>query len=508
MRNSKYLLFFLGMASLTFTGCSTSDNFADAAPEETPQLTEDEKWVLEANSDVEIKLGTGGNQAFTRAFVGEGDGETSTLFKTTEGIGMFCLAAAQKQKDAAPEIDWSIYDTKNEGRYMNWMGMGLSKDGTKNTITWGGNVKANATPTDTNKDGKNDVTRIAWADGFTRFYPMGNWYNYTFYGYHPYQETEIKSENGEVIAKNVNTEKDKVTVDIPIDGYTDVLWGRSYRPRTGERDTWSEYAYSGKYFREFRKNNENNEAPDPTMKFKHVLSRINFMVAKGDDRDGKLYVKELKLMGVVRNKVTLTVADINTANADEDTEDDVAGIVTEANGAANLQTSIAKGLDENGNLEYDLNQNGVELPLSVTSTYDAEEKKYKNVITHLWEGSDGPNGVQLIYDNQEGTGLEYTPLGTGIMVPPTAANPSYKLQLTIVLEREETNAKGVKETKTYTFVPQFPYPIKFPEGGLKQGNQYNVYLTIYTPQDIVVNAKLVDWKDVDMKGEENGGIEI
>lgn len=471
MRNSKYLLFFLGMASLTFTGCSTSDNFAEAAAEETPQLTEDEKWVLEANSDVEIKLGTGGNQAFTRAFV-EG-GTSGRLFTTTEGIGMFCLAAAQKQS-SAPEINWAIYDTNNEGRYMNWMGMGKSSDGKINTQTWGGNVKANATPTG---NGVDDVTRIVWEDHFTRFYPMGNWYNYTFYGYHPYQE-------------NVTTGESTVTVDIPIDGYTDVLWGRSYKPE----NEWSEYAYSGKYFREFFKNNNETEAPVPTMQFKHALSRINFMVAKGDNRAGELYVKELKLMGVVRNKVTLKVADRSTADAVTET---AAGTVTEANGAANLKTRIAKGLGDDGNLEYDENQDGVELPLSVTSTYDEDEKKYKNVITHLWEGVDGANGVKLIYDKPEDGALTYKPLGTGIMVPPND-NPSYKLQLTIVLKRQENSVE-----KTYTFVPQFPYAINFPEG-LKQGNQYNVYLTIYTPQDIVVNAELVPWEN----GATGGEIEI
>ena len=79
------------------------------------------------------------------------------------------------------------------------------------------------------------------------------------------------------------------------------------------------------------------------------------------------------------------------------------------------------------------------------------------------------------------------------------ANPSYKLQLTIVL---------VRDGKTYTFVPQFPYPINFPTEGLDQGKQYNVYLTIYTPQDIVVNAVLEPWDPVNMDTEANGGIEI
>ena len=83
------------------------------------------------------------------------------------------------------------------------------------------------------------------------------------------------------------------------------------------------------------------------------------------------------------------------------------------------------------------------------------------------------------------------------MVPPTSS-PDYKLQLTIVLE---------KDGKTYTFVPQFPQSIKFPDAGLEKGKQYNVYLTIYTPQEIVVNAVLVPWEEVDMT-DGNGGIEF
>lgn len=485
MRNSKYLLFFLGMASLTFTGCSTSDNFADAAPE-TPPLTEDEKWVLEANSDVEIKLGTGGNQAFTRAFV-EG-GTSGRLFTTTEGIGMFCLAAAKKQ-ETAPPINWKQYNADNDdryaGRYMNWMGSKQLTDGDINTITWGGNVKANATPFDSDGNGENDVTRIAWEDHFTRFYPMGNWYKYTFYGYHPYQNS-------------VTTEESTVTVDIPIDGYTDVLWGRSYKPEAGSGpggvvDTWSQYAYSGKYFREYRKQTGSDNAPLPTMQFKHVLSRINFKVAKGDNRDGELYVKELKLMGVVPNKVTLTVADKNAADPDVTVTETAEGTVAVADGATNLKTSIAKGLNAAGELVYDeVEKDGVELPFSVT--YNGG-----NVTTPLCDGNEGarPNGVQLLHV-QGGSGLTYEDLGTGIMVFPKA-NPSYKLQLTIVL---------VRDGKTYTFVPQFPYDINFPDNRLEPGKQYNVYLTIYTPQDIVVNAVLEDWKDVEMKNEEDGGIEI
>ena len=101
----------------------------------------------------------------------------------------------------------------------------------------------------------------------------------------------------------------------------------------------------------------------------------------------------------------------------------------------------------------------------------------------------------------------YQQLGTGIIVPPTTATPDYKVQVTIELEREEGDPL---ETKTYTFIPQFPYPISFP-GALEQGKQYNVRITVYTPQDIRINAELVDWDKVDVGVGEEGdepGIEI
>lgn len=485
MRNSKYLLFFLGMASLTFTGCSTSDNFADAAPEETPQLTEDEKWVLEANSDVEIKLGTGGNQAFTRAIIPDA---TDGNFDTHEGIGMFCLAASQFG-DASP-IDWQQYKTvgtserdkkkRNEGRYMNWMGMESSVDAPINTTTWGGNVKANATKVTENEGelNKKTYTRIAWEDNFTRFYPMGNWYSYTFYGYHPYQSS-------------VTTTASKVSVDIPIDGYTDVLWGRSYKPTADEgesaavvEDTWSQYAYSGRYFREFFKKNS-KDAETPVMKFKHALSRLNFKIARGDNKvdKGTLYLKRLVLLGNVPTSVTMTVADLTYASNDNaKDENSTEGLITAVGTSYNTVT--VPDIDEDGGTAT---YNGVELKCQETWNGKAYER---TEFSSLTEGKGYLLEYKALAANAKPSEkyVNYPSVGTGIIIPPTTSTPDYQVLLTIVLE---------KDGKSYEFTPQSPTKISFTGDKIEAGKQYNIYITVYTPEEIVVNAELVQWTEVD-----------
>lgn len=498
MNKTNKFLFILGVATALFTSCSSDDTLEAS---KGPELTEDEKWVLEANSDEKIQLGSGDN-SFTRAFVGEGAGETSKLFTTNEGIGVFCLASG-KMDPAAPDINWTQYRSpdltlRNQGRYMNWMGMNTgatlaTPDAGKSTnfVTWGGNVYADAYQPYTDEVSGEDVTRISWVDKFTRFYPMGNWYTYTFYGYHPYQWN----------AANVKTTSNKVDVTIKIDGFTDVLWGRSFRPSDGTTETADNYAYSGRYFRQYRKDNS-TEAPTPTMVFKHALSRINFMVGRGDStsNSGSIYIKELKLLGNVPNSVDLNVATLDAAPNVKPTGtgyfngDPNEGKVTTIS-TTYLTTSVPDGFNDDGSINYLDDQNGVDLPYAVTYNTGT----HKNDITKLSEVDKAKRQVTI---NKDDMTPNYQQLGTGIIVPPTTAKPTYKVQLTMELERQEGG-----ETKTYTFIPQFPYPITFP-GALEQGKQYNVRITVYTPQDIRINAELVEWEDVNVGEGSEPGIEI
>ena len=102
MNKTNKFLFILGVATALFTSCSSDDTLETS---KGPELTEDEKWVLEANSDERIELGSGDN-SFTRAFV---EGDNNNLFETNEGIGVFCLASQVKQGTGS--ITWNTYDT-------------------------------------------------------------------------------------------------------------------------------------------------------------------------------------------------------------------------------------------------------------------------------------------------------------------------------------------------------------------------------------------------------------
>ena len=231
------------------------------------------------------------------------------------------------------------------------------------------------------------------------------------------------------------------------------------------------------------------------MKFKHSLSRINFYVAKGDERPGTLYIKEMTLLGDVDDKVRLKVADQSTAYNAEGVDETAAGTVLIPDRTNKLTTTVTTGQEWNaGTLDFITDtKNGVEVPYAVT--WNPDEKK--NVVTKLSSQNTG-KGVQLHYRAPAET---YDKLGPGIIVPPTATDPDFSIQLTIVYVAEDG--------KEYTFIPQVPYTVTFPGNKLEAGKQYNLRLTIYSPEEIVINAELAPWEDADMDyGDDHTGIEI
>ena len=108
------------------------------------------------NSDVEIKLSVGGGTS-TRASV---ESNVNGMFNLNN-LGIFMLGTAvQSTNPEEQNIDWR----PSVNQYAVWMN----------------NVEANAVI-----DGGGTRTDILWEDGKTRWYPVGNWYSYRFYGYYP-----------------------------------------------------------------------------------------------------------------------------------------------------------------------------------------------------------------------------------------------------------------------------------------------------------------------------------
>lgn len=205
------------------------------------------------DSEVEIKLSSG--TAATRATI---QSDENHAFEA-EGLGIFCVAKGKQNPEInppAPDIDWTRY-----GEY-----------GKTDVLMH--NVPANAVI-----DTIDNVasTSIVWADPEAQyFYPISNWYKYSFFGYYPVQDDA-----------KVTTLTDGVMVSMEIDGYKDVLVGKA--------SVDEEYAYSAKYFRTGK-----HEAP--TMTFFHYLSRFTFTVEAGADYTGskenatRMSVKEIVLL--------------------------------------------------------------------------------------------------------------------------------------------------------------------------------------------------------------------
>ena len=139
------------------------------------------------NSDVEIKLSVGGGTS-TRASV---ESNVNGMFNLNN-LGIFMLGTAvQSTNPEEQNIDWR----PSVNQYAVWMN----------------NVEANAVI-----DGGGTRTDILWEDGKTRWYPVGNWYSYRFYGYYP-----------RVADNRVSMTANKCVVSYSgLDGTKDIIWGR------------------------------------------------------------------------------------------------------------------------------------------------------------------------------------------------------------------------------------------------------------------------------------------
>ena len=166
--------------------------------------------ILLGNSDVEVKLSTASG-GITRASV---ESDANGLFEL-DNIGIYMLGTYQQNTNPAESpIDWRL----DYNQFASW-------------IT---NVEAQAVFNDDTTH-----TDIKWKDGKTRWYPIGNWYSYRFYGYYPC-----------VVDYDITTEKGKVTINYyNLDGKTDIIWGRS--AGADPEDAKEKYRYSARYFRQF-----------------------------------------------------------------------------------------------------------------------------------------------------------------------------------------------------------------------------------------------------------------
>ncbi|MGN1262827.1 MAG: fimbrillin family protein [Prevotella sp.] len=392
--------YILGFAALSLlAGCSADEEALVAASENAGENLE---AGVGLNSDVKIRLSSRSNA--TRSSVESTEGG---LFEA-EGVGIFCLATGYQNSSTSTEhpIDW-----------MQQIESGLSNNDGKSTSfsAWLDNEKANAeygydaadmsktTPIETNIIwyGSTEESPIEY------YYPIGSWYNYSFYGYYPY-------DSGSMLEKTSTTRKVKFTID----GTQDVIWGKA--------SSAEQYAYSAKYFRQTE-----NAGKVPEMQFKHVLMRITFTSYPGAAADGTITkaltmgVKSITILDVP-TQGEMVIADLNTPSnegiatfdwTDADIKSDLAmtdpGDATFGNdhwlqsvdndGATPLETAVGQGfivpvppsgttyyikvvLEDKSGREFIS-----EFPIELSNSIDYEAGKSYNVRLTIY----GPQDIKL-----------------------------------------------------------------------------------------------------------------
>lgn len=239
------------------------------------ERVESGEGTVVGNSDVEVKLSVASGVT-TRASV---ESDENGLFEL-DNLGIFMLGTDhQNTNPDEKEIDWR----PNNNPYAAWMS----------------NVESQAVI-------NVDKTEILWTDGVTRWYPIGNWYSYRFYGYYP-----------RVNESRITTEKTKITVSYDnLDGKTDVIWGSSLR--ADMTDAQEKYRYSARYFRQLGFSEKY-----PEIAFGHKLMRLQFYIQgledpniQGDNKFSSANTMSIDTIIVksVPTHAELTLADLNIAS--------------------------------------------------------------------------------------------------------------------------------------------------------------------------------------------------
>ena len=253
----------LSLATLVLaTACSNDDETTVKSP------------TVVGNSDVEIKLSMGSSTG-TRASV---ESDANGMFDL-DNLGIFMLGTAvQTTNPDEQTIDWR----PAVNPYAIWMN----------------NVEASAV-----KNGESTRTDILWADGETRWYPVGNWYSYRFYGYYP------RVEDSQV---SLTSSKCVVTYT-GLDGTKDIIWGRSLGADLD--DAKEKYRYSARYFRQAGYGDYN-----PELSLNHKMLRLQFAIQGIGDENAEaghefdaantMFIDTI-IVTQVPTTARLTVADLN-----------------------------------------------------------------------------------------------------------------------------------------------------------------------------------------------------
>jgi hypothetical protein len=197
--------------------------------------------------------------------------------------------ASRAPIDAWADTEVGIYALAKDEEATDWS-MDVTNDP---TMLWE-NVKGTITG-----EASTDVDITLDLQGQPGYYPNQGKHQYTFYGYHPYQETKATIQGT------------KATATFTITGAEDILWGEAVAPQLpgiGD-DSGNQYdGYNASYFR------KGEGAKTPSIGFKHKLTQLKFKAKAANtetiDQQG-LKIQSIEIKDVPTS-LDLVIADKTT----------------------------------------------------------------------------------------------------------------------------------------------------------------------------------------------------
>lgn len=418
---NKLIYLALAAACFSMAGCSNDD-----AP--NVDRTTDDDWISE-DGRVVIQLGgldgANASSAITRSPILDNGSNFFYTSPTPEGtyntMGIYVLA---------PQGDWSTGG--NEAMLLNNIeGIGINSS---KTTAFG------AINDDVKKISLRTVNETKW--GGVYYYPMVSKYNYTFYGYAPYQSDDNNK---------VTPTKHQITFN-NFDGSQDIMYATAIAPTVSTGAIWinSSYeenptnlnGYNAKYIRQLKYHKELNDAATeagkvqkegnhpwvPNLEFTHKLTWLKFAVVAAREQS-----------------------------------------IADKNAATELKVKNIKILNHGNTATLDILTGA----LSFSGTETLSMKKYE----------DGE------YTDADATG-EYNPEATEstvrgyLLVNPSA---TYKVQLTVVPKSNEAGVTPPEQT--------FDVELKLSDGSFQPGKSYLIKLGIYAMQEVEATASVIAWGD-------------
>lgn len=270
MKKSILNIMLCTVVALPFTACSTTEDQEDPEAKKLAALTEvvtdgmkDSEEMVSLTAKTETP-----QDAATRAAI-ESDPTTKIFETTPDYLGIMMLAQNVLLENINQYPEYQPYNALK----VNWKSP--KADGKTQLFddTWSvplRNTKAQALKIDDDGDGTMDRTYIELnTEAKNKYYPMGAYHNYWFYGYGPRQESFLISEEGDeysVLFNNLN-------------GSQDVIYGKA-----DPASNHATEAYSARWFRymDNRKDVGTESVANPVnMSFVHKMAQIRFNIKAG-----------------------------------------------------------------------------------------------------------------------------------------------------------------------------------------------------------------------------------